>query len=288
MCSAQKTVEHLMQRQAKPPDIFACAMKNKSSSISSSNIPAWMVTFADLMALMMTFFVLLYSFSKVDEEKYKSIVNSMAKGFDGVQWIKRRLIDGDIIGPEPGVIAPLVETKPEPVIPKPQSLEQTQPVKSQPITQSVQSEILFAQLNQDLEKEIATGLIYVEQKGDKVVIRFPENVSFTSGSDQLVQDFVPIVHRISTILKSAKGKIMIAGHTDDRPISTNRFRSNWELSISRAVSVAHHLLETHQVDRSQVVVAGHADTQPLEPNNSHEQRAKNRRVEISVFKDESI
>ena len=256
--------------------------------MSSGNVPAWMVTFADLMALMMTFFVLLYSFSKVDEERYKSVVNSMARGFDGVQWIKRRLIDGDIIGPQPGVVTPPVVTKFKPVISEPQPVEQTQQEISKPVPQHGQSEILFAQLNQDLEKEIATGLIYIEQKGDKVVIRFPENVSFTSGSNQLVQDFVPVIYRISTILKNSKGKIMIAGHTDDRPISTDRFRSNWELSISRAVSVAHHLLETHLVDRHQIVVAGHADTQPLEPNNSDEQRAKNRRVEISVFEDKSL
>ncbi len=262
-------------------------MSNHSSPTSSSNVPAWMVTFADLMALMMTFFVLLYSFSKIDEEKYKSVVDSMARGFDGVQWIKRHLIEGDIIGPEPGVVAPPVFPKLKPDMEKQHPVEQVKRVITQAVPQPDQSEVIFAQINQDLKKEIAAKLIYVEQQGNKVVIRFPAKVSFTSGSAQLVKDFVPIIYRISSILHNSEGRIMIAGHTDDRPISTGRFRSNWELSTSRAVSVTHRLLETHQIDSKRVVVAGHADTQPLVPNSSEYNRAKNRRVEINIFKVES-
>ncbi|MCW9023163.1 MAG: OmpA family protein [Gammaproteobacteria bacterium] len=266
-----------------------------SKVINTNNTPAWMVTFADLMALMMTFFVLLYSFSKIDEDKYKSIVDSMAKGFDGVQWIKRRLIEDDIIGPDPGIIAPPVISKPEPkpepepepdIAEKPIVQENSVEVSQKPVPPEPPepNQVLLDQLNQGLEKEIAKGLMHVEQQGNKVVIRFPEDVSFTSGSDQLVKNFVPVIHRISTILHNSKGKITIAGHTDDRPISTKRFRSNWELSSSRAVSVTHRLLETQQIDKKQITVVGHADTQPLVPNTSNEQRAKNRRVEISIFK----
>ena len=262
-------------------------MSNHSAPTPSSNVPAWMVTFADLMALMMTFFVLLYSFSKIDEEKYKSVVDSMARGFDGVQWIKRHLIEGDIIGPEPGIIAPPASPEPRPDMEKPHPVEEVKKVITQPLPQPDQSEVIFAQINQDLKKEIAAKLIYVEQQGNKVVIRFPAKASFTSGSAQLVKDFVPIIYRISDILHNSKGRIMIAGHTDDRPISTGRFRSNWELSTSRAVSVAHRLLETHQIDSKRIIVAGHADTQPLVPNTSEAERAKNRRVEINIFKVEN-
>ncbi len=253
--------------------------------MESTKIPVWMVTFADLMALMMTFFVLLYSFSKIDADKYKSVVDSMAKGFDGVQWIKRQLVDGDIIGPEPGVIAPPVDIKPQKKIQQ-ESIEPIEKIVAPPKRQPTQSDIIFSKINLDLEKEISAGLLYVENKGDKVIIRFPEKVSFTSGSYQLVEDFVPVIHRISTILGDSQGKIMIAGHTDDRPISTERLRSNWELSSSRATSVAHRLLETQQIDSQRIVVMGHADTQPLVPNDSNEARAKNRRVEIVIFKSE--
>ena len=266
---------------------------NKKSSISSTQIPAWMVTFADLMALMMTFFVLLYSFSKVDEGKYKSIVDSLARGFDGVQWIKQRVTDSKTVGPEQGIITVpiLIKPKPETEIAKTESTELTQTVvpqqdTPQPIIVPNQSDLLFEEINKNFENEIEAGLIYLEQKDNKVVIRFPEGVSFTSGSDQVVQSFVPIIHRISRVLKNAKGKIVIAGHTDDRAISTKRFRSNWELSTARAVSVAQHLLKTHETDPSQIVVTGHADTKPLVPNDSKEQRAINRRVEISISNDE--
>ena len=280
-------MNHLRQQQTNLPDIYMRLDKNRSSSNSSANIPAWMVTFADLMALMMTFFVLLYSFSKVDEGKYKSIVDSLSEGFDGVQWIKRRFMDDDSIGPEPGILAPPIVTE-STEISKLQQLDQTQLESSQVTKQKKQRERLFEQLNQNFKKEIETGLIFIEQKSDKTVIRFPDNVSFTSGSNQLVQNFVPIIHRVSDILKNSKGNILVAGHTDDQAISSKRFRSNWELSTSRAVSVAHYLLESNQIERSKIMVAGHADTQPLVKNDTSEHRAKNRRVEISIFNDEGL
>lgn len=246
-----------------------------------------MVTFADLMALMMTFFVLLYSFSKIDEERYKNVVDSMAQGFDGVQWIKRHLSEDEITGPEPGILAPLLDEKrilEQPPVSKQMSQQQ---VIEKSVAQPGGHERLFQNLKLDLANEIASGLLYIEQQGENVIVRFPENVSFTSGSDQLVSNFIPVIHRISSILSVSRGRIIIAGHTDDRPISTERFRSNWELSAARAVSVAHRLLETGQINRGQIAVTGYADTRPLMPNDSNVNRARNRRVEISVIKAES-
>ncbi len=257
--------------------------------MESNNIPSWMVTFADLMALMMTFFVLLYSFSKIDEEKYKSIVNSMATGFDGVQWIKRQLTHDEIIGPQPGIVAP---PKPEvpalpvesPEKPQPEKTDTSQTEKSKP--EKSRNDVVFNRLKNNIAAEIKAGLVIVERRGNNIVIRFPEKVSFPSGSDRLVENFKPVISRIGTILAQSQGVITISGHTDDRPISTTRFRSNWELSAARAVSVAHALLRLGDLDKHRIVVSGHADTRPLAKNDSDENRAKNRRVEI-VIMDES-
>ena len=80
------------------------------------------------------------------------------------------------------------------------------------------------------------------------------------------------------------GTIAVAGHTDERPIFTSRFRSNWDLSSARAVSVIHHILQETDIPPYRMVVQGYADSRPLVPNNTEEQRALNRRVEISVIR----
>jgi len=256
-------------------------MSSETQNSASGSVPSWMVTFADLMALMMTFFVLLYSFSKIDEQRYRSLVNSMGQGFDGVQWIKRKLSGKDRIGPQPGIVSPQIDK----VMPKPHKPVTQKPAnrvqKDKPNTPT-QNDRLTGMLRAQLGHEITTGKIYLERQGDNIVIRFPESVSFTSGSDMLAKDFIPVVHRISDILSLSDGEIVVAGYTDDHPISTLRFRSNWELSAARAVTVVHYLLETNKIDARRVVVSGYADTKPLVPNTSEENRMKNRRVEISV------
>ena len=244
-------------------------MSDEDQQAANRGAPPWMVTFADLMALMMTFFVLLYSFSKIDEEKYRSIVGSMSRGFNGVQWIKRHLTSQSRLGPEPGIIES----------PVPKLLAQPKP--------SGKNTAAFTRLNQDLSSEIAAKIIAVEQKGSELIVRLPEKVSFPSGSDVLSERITPILLRVGNILKSSEGTIMISGHTDDRPISTPRFRSNWELSTGRAIAVAHFLIEDIGLDKSRIIVAGHADTAPLVRNDSADNRAKNRRVEIHVLRTET-
>lgn len=250
-------------------------MSDEDQQSANRGVPPWMVTFADLMALMMTFFVLLYSFSKVDEEKYRSIVNSMAQGFDGVQWIKRHLTSKSRVGPEPGIIELPTPTLRPPPIPADSRREQPAADKNK---------AAFSRLNQDLSAEIAAKVIAVEQRGSDLIVRFPEKVSFPSGSDVLTERISPILYRVGHILKSSEGTIMVSGHTDDRPIATPRFRSNWELSAARAIAVAHFLMEGIGLDKSRIIVAGHADTRPLARNDSTDNRAKNRRVEVRVIR----
>ncbi len=244
-------------------------------STAGTGVPTWMVTFADLMALMMTFFVLLYSFSRIDEEKYRSIVDSMARGFDGVQWIKRHLTESSYVGPEPGI----VETRPPPILPEPNPTKESRQRETSAPSHDAR---LYQRLKLALQKAIGTGQVILEHQGSSVIMRFPDSVSFESGSDQPVARFIDLISQISTILQESPGRIIVSGHTDDRPIRTKRFRSNWELSTARAVSVAHILLHDGRLDRQRLEVSGYADTRPLAPNNIPANRARNRRVEIRI------
>lgn len=135
-----------------------------------------------------------------------------------------------------------------------------------------------------LEQEIQDGLIVVESQFSRIVIRIREKGSFPSGDARLNPGFVPILRKIHDVLLTTDGRIAVAGHTDNVPINTPRYRSNWELSTSRATSVVHELLAPGQIPAERFVLEGYADTKPLVPNDSMENRAQNRRVEIIVLK----
>ena len=115
-----------------------------------------------------------------------------------------------------------------------------------------------------------------------MIIHILERASFASGNAAVRPTFVPVLQKIAGLIVTEDGTVTVSGHTDNIPIANERFRSNWELSTSRAVSVAHELLRAAPLDQSRFVVAGHADTRPQTDNDTPENRAKNRRVDISI------
>jgi chemotaxis protein MotB len=135
-------------------------------------------------------------------------------------------------------------------------------------------------ISQALGREIKAGSVDVETEGQKIVIRVREKASFGSGRAELKGAFRPILERVANILKDSEGQIIVAGHTDNVPIYTERFRSNWELSSARAVSVAHEMMLATKIPSDRFLVQGFADTKPMAGNNTPANRAKNRRVEI--------
>ncbi len=236
---------------------------------AGSSVPAWMVTFADLMALMMTFFVLLYSFSSIDETKYKMIAQSMAKGFGGVLAAPRSMT-ATSIGPTSMMPS------------RSRQSSSSRNVVSRP-SNSGQSKALMQQLQSSMKSEIAEGIIAVETSGNTVVIRFPAEVAFPPGSDAMSEEIKPMLERVVAALKDTPGTIMVSGHTDDRPINSKQFRSNWELSTDRAVSVIQQLEDMGELESNRLTAVGYGDTRPLAPNDTPENRARNRRVEIAVI-----
>lgn len=133
-----------------------------------------------------------------------------------------------------------------------------------------------------LQVQIARGEVEVETTGRKIIIRIREKGSFASGSAELSGNYLPLLQEMRDVLATKEGSISIQGHTDTIPISTPRFRSNWELSSSRAVSVAMAIFEGNILNPNRVEVSGFADTRPIASNASAEGRARNRRVEIVI------
>ncbi len=258
--------------------------------------PLWLATFADLMSLLMCFFVLLLSFATMDAAKFKKMAISLENAF-GVQR--------DIPATEPPMGTSIIAQHFSPAQTTPTPLEEIkQTTNKQSDTLDVDAEnmeqvkqqlmeIMVEKVEDQAEKikealrdEIDKGLVAVETDGLKIILRIQEKGSFSSGSAILKSGFEPVMDKITEALKKAKGKIIIAGHTDDIPINTDWYRSNWELSASRAVTVAHHILRHKGIDQNRLIIEGYAETKPLVPNTSAANRAKNRRVEVIIAQDD--
>lgn len=247
--------------------------------------PEWLATFADLMSLLMCFFVLLLSFSEMDLQKYKQVAGSMKFAF-GIQ----RKVEADTIPRGTSVIKQEFSPgKPEPTV---------MPIINQQTNDDSQPEIRFDMpipeqieqlqeiLEETLAREISDEILEVLISEDGVMIRVREADAFPSGSAALQPRFIPVLEKVQATLNDTSGRIIVSGHTDDIPINTAIYPSNWVLSAARAASVVHYLAETSFTDPGRIELRAYADTRPVAENTSSANRAKNRRIEINLRVDE--
>lgn len=311
--------------------------------------PAWVMTFADLMSLLMCFFVLLLSFSNMDLLKFKQIAGSMKNAFGvqrdikvtdspkGTSFIAREFTPGR---PTPTLIK---EIRQNTIDETKQTVEFTDAMTEEEKKESIDAaedndgsgqdaiqrhqkqeivedtsdettktaaeklaEIEKAKEAEDkkkkelnekvvtdaykllktLEPEIEQGLVAIKTQGNRILLRINENGSFPSGSSIVKGSFLPVLNKLRKSLNDIDGRIIVAGHTDNIPIKTARFRSNWELSSSRAVTVVHELLALDTLKPERFVIEGHGDAHPMVENNSSKNRALNRRVELIIVQGE--
>ena len=231
--------------------------------VEAGGAPRWMVTFADLMSLLFALFVLLLSFSDIDSDSFKRNAGPINEAFNAKPTALPEGTPSSTTSLRIDLSAPPEEIGPQ------QSPAQAKAA-------------LLGQLRSALAEEIARKQVELVITDNFVVIRFPSKFAFTSGAERLTDAILPTIDSISRVLARTPGKILIAGHTDDTPISTVRFRSNWDLSAARAVSVVHRLLANNRIDPTRVTTQGFAEHRPLGANDTSRKRAKNRRVEISV------
>ncbi len=260
-------------------------MKRPLRSAPAAGAPNWLVTFADLMTLLLTFFILLLSFSNLDTEKYKAIAYSMSRAF-GLSWIEAPP-GGPTQAPH-APIGPLESPAPAPeaTAPEPADVPAPEPPLTAPEVDTrgqTPTDALGALLITGLEDAVAREQVQVTWDADQVTLRFSEKVTFPSGTAELMDDIKPLMTDIAAILSRCEGEIRVMGHTDDRPVQTGAYRSNWDLSAARAVSVVHELVRDRRLDAGRVLAVGRAETVPLVPNTSEANRARNRRVEIQIL-----
>jgi chemotaxis protein MotB len=140
----------------------------------------------------------------------------------------------------------------------------------------------------EMQEELESGQIEIVAQGKFLVFRIREQGSFRSGEAEVQGSFRPVLGKIKNILKDTEGRITVAGHTDNRPIRTRRFPSNWELSSARAAAVARELLVDDEIEQQRVRIVGHGSNIPVKENNTRDNRAYNRRVEIIITQGEEV
>jgi chemotaxis protein MotB len=263
----------------------------------------WMVTYSDLMSLLLCFFVLILSMAEVDIIKYKQLADSMAQAF-GVQ----RDLELESIPKGTSIVS----TEFRPGIPDETIIEKVQQVTEDQTRNSLrignpdapdtdekdirdevitydemmqlikETELDAEMLKRLLRTEIDQGQIDVETTARTILIRIREKGSFDSGSALLNTSFVGVIDKIAGALTQIEGKIAVEGHTDNVPINTFAYPSNWDLSAARSVAVVRRMLDIAPLLPSRVTASGFADTRPQAVNSSADGRERNRRVEIVV------
>lgn len=217
--------------------------------------PAWMATFSDLATLLLTFFVLLLSFAEMDVKEFRQLLGSIRDAF-GSQMEDEGKIEARSTTP--------VELNDKPSTPLVNIAESS-------AIRAVRRTFQAAGVDEAVD-------VLLNERG--IVVRIRDAILFDPGSDYLYPKAKPVIDKIAGLSKTFKGDISIEGHTDDAPIHTSRFPSNWELAAGRAASVVRYLLSSTKIDRDRLKIAGYADTRPVAPNTNRDNRAKNRRVEF--------
>ncbi len=244
-------------------------------------LPAYLATFADLMSLLMCFFVLLLSFSEMDLQKYKQVAGSMKLAFGVQREIEAVAIPKgtSIIKQEysPGVPKPtIIKTIRQDTV---DDVKENLKVLDAPNQEVEEAVSMLLELTED---EIRNGEMEIQLDDDQILIRINEQGSFDSGSAKLKKSFYPVLKKIVQALDKTQGDIIVSGHTDNVPIHTPLYPSNWVLSAARAASVVHHMTEWGLTDPGRVQIRAYGEYRPLVPNDTSRHRARNRRVEISI------
>lgn len=215
--------------------------------------PAWMVTYSDLVTLILVFFVLLFSMSQIDLIKFNAIAESFRAHslLDSYPSIK------DNQNPNEGEI-------------------------SNNESEEVTLDHLLTEITAYLEEFGLEDVIAATRTERGVVLVLQEQVLFDSGEASLIDESYPFLDKVGMLLAEMSNLVKVEGHTDNRPITTYQYPSNWELSTARSSSVIRYFIENHQLDSRRFVAVGYGETRPIAPNDTADNLKQNRRVEIII------
>lgn len=263
--------------------------------------PAWMATFSDLMNLLLCFFVLLFSMSSVDEEKYNELVASLSSAFSILDGGATAIGDGILISNGVSQLNELDQyinstgknadsTVDSEDFKEFESGEMSEEQKFEEMLAEIEEHSIGVneQLAEIIEEAVVESnmseQIDVTFTSQYVMLSLKGALLFDSGKAELREDSLPIMERVGVILERYAGStIEIEGHTDTVPMHSAKYANNNELSSARALSVFDYLIEETSLNPAYIKHAGRGEYVPIADNSTEEGRAKNRRVEIRIY-----
>ena len=239
--------------------------------VCEEGAPAWLATMGDLMSLLLVFFVLMLSFANMDKQLFMEAMGSIQNALGVIEDNpgQFQLKSTSMIEWSESKSTPFLD------IMKVEQSEQA-PTMDQKIMQQVQQAIAENNLSRIVDAESSERGVIVRVKGGAL---------FKPGSDKLLPVSFVFLDEVIRITEEFPYELSIEGHTDDAPIATPRFPTNWHLAASRSIAVLRYMIDAGDIDPSRVAASGYGSTRPLVPNDSPENRAVNRRVEFVYKRD---
>ncbi|WP_163970866.1 flagellar motor protein MotB [Oceanobacillus halotolerans] len=241
--------------------------KKKQRNHNSHMDESWLLPYADMLTLLVALFIVLFAMSEIDTQKYKELTEVFNQEFSGNDGIFE---EGD---PTP------IDTQ--------QNEQQPVEEESEEITEGEQERLMLEALQEEInayiEENNLSEILATKLTGEGLYITILNEVSFDSGSAEVKEEGKELAEEISEFLYTdPPHQIIISGHTDDVPIKNSDYASNWELSVTRAVNFMTHILTNEKLEPERFSAKGYGEYQPVVPNDSEENRAKNRRVEVLI------
>ncbi len=263
-------------------------MANRKPDEPKKGAPAWQSTFADLMNLLLCFFVLLFAMSSIDEDKQEQIIasfNNMFSVFDGgataigdgmlISNGVSQLNELDQYINSTGKMDEEGEIVDDNLANAQEQLEEAQMEESEQLAEKIQEAVDEEEMGSEIDIDFTAQYVQLTLKG---------GILFDSGSVELKPEALPVLDQVGAILQRyAEGTIEIEGHTDNVPMSGAKYSNNDELSSGRALSVFDYLLSVTDLDPANVKHAGRGEYVPIADNATPEGRSRNRRVEIKIY-----
>ncbi len=249
-------------------------MARRKKPEEHENHERWLVSYADFITLLFAFFVVMYSLSSVNEGKYRVLSDSLISAFeDPPKSLKPVQIGEPIKAPAKLVEEPLIDLEP--------LVESQDKFSTESVDSSGREKESMGRVGSRLERTlgglIEQELISVTRTGKGLEVEINSSVLFESGSALLQAQAVPVLVEIAAIVKSVPNAIRIEGYTDNIPIETATYPSNWELSAGRAASIV-HLFADENVDPFRMAAVGYGEYRPIALNDTAEGRKRNRRI----------
>lgn len=218
----------------------------------------YLITYADLITLLLGLFVILYASSQVDEKKYKAFAAAFAEYF--------KSSDSKALPGGSGVLQGSKNGIPEPILP-PQAV--------------MSMSDLYSGIEKNLNEYLKKGTLKVNRGDGTITIILPEQILFPSSRAEIVYEGSKILDSVAASLRNAPFLITVDGHTDSDPIKTFQFESNWHLSVARALNVGYKLIG-EGVPEHNLSIRGFGENRPISDNTTADGKAQNRRVEITI------